>query len=339
MDVTGTGGRAGVPFEAQTEVLDAPVAAALTDPGASTQVLSGPPVIGPGGAGGAQGVIDQPAAEPAMAPPPLVSRQVAAETALYVAAGLGLTALGGSVIRGWPAWEPGIRGAFLGLASLALIALGLFARLPWRRVLTDQRRRAVSSMLTAGVAGAAMGVAATLDRPPGVEPDGSRSAVVAMAVVVGLLVVNLVARTPLSETLLLASAAWGAWVAVPPGPGTWAFLVVLGVLWAGVGMRWARGRRTAAVLGAALALLASVGMAVGPWAWPTRGALAAVAVLGLGAFVRGRANLWLALGAGASTALAASVAGAVVEPAVALLVGGLATMAVSWIALRSARSS
>ena len=62
-------------------------------------------------------------------------------------------------------------------------------------------------------------------------------------------------------------------------------------------------------------------------------------VLGLVAFVRGRGNLWLARGAGASTALAASVAGAVVEPAIALLVGGLATMAVSWVALRSARDS
>ena len=78
------------------------------------------------------------------------------------------------------------------------------------------------------------------------------------------------------------------------------------------------------------------GWPAGPWAWPTRAGLAAVAVLGLGAFLRGRANYWLALGAGAATALAASVAGDVVGPALALLVGGLATMAVSWVALRSA---
>ncbi len=131
--------------------------------------------------------------------------------------------------------------------------------------------------------------------------------------------------------------AWAAWVVVPPGPGTWAFLAGLGVVWAGLGMRWARGRRTAMGLGAALALVASVGMAAGPWAWPTRAALAAAAILGLGAFLRGRANYWLALGAGAATALAASVAGDVVGPALALLLGGLATMVVSWIALRSAR--
>ena len=59
--------------------------------------------------------------------------------------------------------------------------------------------------------------------------------------------------------------------------------------------------------------------------------------MGLGLFLRGRANYWLALGAGAATALAASVAGDVVGPSLALLVGGLATMVVSWIALRSAR--
>jgi hypothetical protein len=90
-------------------------------------------------------------------------------------------------------------------------------------------------------------------------------------------------------------------------------------------------------LGAALALVASVGMAAGPWAWPTRAALAAVAILGLGAFLRGRANYWLALGAGAATALAASVAGHVVGPALALLLGGLATMVVSWVALHGTR--
>ena len=339
MDVTGTGGRTGPSFEAHTEVLDAPVAAALADPGAMTQVISAAPVIGADGAGVARGGIDHGVTVPAMGPPPLVSRRVAAEIGMYMGAGLVLAALGGLVIRGWSTWEPAIRGAFLGLASVALVALGLFIRLPWRRVLSDERRRAVSSMLTTGVAGAAMGVAATLGGAPGVAPDGSRNAGVAGAVVLALAVVNMVARTPLSETVLVASIAWAVWVGVAPGPGAWAFLVALGVLWAGVGMRWARGRRTAGVFGAGLALMASVGMAEGPWAWPTRAALAAVAVLGLLAFVRGRANLWLALGAGASTALAASVAGAVVEPAIALLVGGLATMVVSWVALRSARDS
>ena len=145
----------------------------------------------------------------------------------------------------------------------------------------------------------------------------------AVGVVVAMLVVNLVARTPVSESGLLGALAWATWVVVPPGPGTWAFLVGLGV---GVGRARACAGPGAAgrpmVLGAALALVASVGMAAGPWAWPTRAGLAAVAVLGLGAFLRGRANYWLALGAGAATALAASVAGDVVGPALALLLGG-----------------
>jgi hypothetical protein len=161
-------------------------------------------------------------------------------------------------------------------------------------------------------------------------------AAAAVGVVLAMLVVNLISRTPVSEAGLLGALAWAAWVVVPPGPGTWAFLVGLGVVWAGLSVRWARGRRTSMVLGATLALVASVGMAAGPWAWPTRAGLAAAAVLGLGAFLRGRANYWLALGAGAATALAASVAGDVVGPALALLVGGLATMVVSWIALRGA---
>ena len=54
-------------------------------------------------------------------------------------------------------------------------------------------------------------------------------------------------------------------------------------------------------------------------------------------FLRGWANPWLALGAGAATALAASVAGAVIGPALALVFGGLATMIVSAIALRGTR--
>ena len=86
-----------------------------------------------------------------------------------------------------------------------------------------------------------------------------------------------------------------------------------------------------------LALASAVGLAQGSWSWPVRGALAAVAVAGLGLFLRGRANHWLALGAGAATALAASVAGGVLGPALALLVGGLATMGVSAIALRGTR--
>jgi hypothetical protein len=91
------------------------------------------------------------------------------------------------------------------------------------------------------------------------------------------------------------------------------------------------------VAGTGLALVASVGLAAGPWAWWARAGLIALTVGGLGAFLRGHANHWLALGAGSATALAASVAGATLGPALALLVGGLATVIVSGIALRSAR--
>jgi hypothetical protein len=262
---------------------------------------------------------------------------VAAEIGMYAGAGLVLVSVGGVVVRGWSAWEPGVQWAFAGLTTVALVAAGLFVRLPWSRGLGDERRRAVSALLTTGVAVAATGVSVALGSGQGALAADPGNAALAVGVVVGMLGVNVVSRTPVSESGLLGALAWAAWVVVPPGPGTWAFLVALGAVWAGLGMRWARGRRTAMVLGASLALVASVGMAAGPWAWPTRAGQAAVVVLGLGAFLRGRANHWLALGAGAATALAASVAGDVVGPALALLVGGLATMAVSWIALRSAR--
>jgi hypothetical protein len=256
---------------------------------------------------------------------------------MYTGAALVLLSISGVVARGWSAWEPGLRWTLAGLTTVALIAAGLFVRLPWSRTLSDERRRAVSALLTTGVAVATIGVGVALGSGQGALSAGTGNAARALGVVLAMLVVNLVARSPLSECGLLGALVWATWVVVPPGPGTWAFLMGLGVAWAGLGMRWARGRRTAMVLGASLALVASVGMAAGPWAWPTRAGQAAVAVVGLGAFLRGRANYWLALGAGAATALAASVAGDVVGPALALLLGGVATMVVSWIALRSAR--
>jgi hypothetical protein len=256
---------------------------------------------------------------------------------MYTGAALMLISISGVVARGWAAWDPGVRLVFAGLAAVALIAAGLFVRLPWSRTLSDERRRAVSALLTTGVAVATTGLGVALGSSQGAMSSGPGNAARALGVVLAMLVVNLIARTPVSESGLLAGLVWAAWVVVPPGPGTWAFLMGLGVVWAGLGIRWAHGRRTTMVLGAALALVASVGMAAGPWAWPTRAVLATVAILGLGAFLRGRANYWLALGAGAATALAASVAGDVVGPALALLLGGVATMVVSWIALRSAR--
>ena len=331
--------RAGVESRGHTQALDLAVAASLADPDASTQVLSRGAVLGPGVGQAVGDSRSGPGADPARPPAPLVSRRVAAEIGMYTGAALVLVSIGGVVVRGWSAWEPALRWAFAGLTTVALIAAGLFVRLPWSRMLTDERRRAVSALLTTGVAVATAGVAVALGADRGSISSGGASAALPVGVVLAMLLVNLVARTPVSESGLLAALAWSAWVVVPPGPGTWAFLVGVGVAWGVLGMRVARGRRTAMAVGVGLALVASVGMAGGPWAWPTRAALAAVAVLGLVAFLRGRANHWLALGAAAATALAASVAGDVVGPALALLVGGLATMAVSWIALRSARRS
>lgn len=318
-----------------TEALPLQAAGSVVDPGAETQVISRGPTTGPDerpdlGSG--------PDARPA-APGALVSRHVAAEIGMYTGAGLVLVAIAGVVTRGWTTWDPAFRWAFLGLGAVGLVTAGLFIRLPWRRPLSDERRRAVSSLLTAGVVVAGVGVGAVVGTSQGAASQDGAAVALPLGAVLGMLLVNLVSRTPLSESGLLAAVAWSAWVVVPPGPGTWAFLVGLGVIWAVVGIRWARGRRTAGVLGAGLALVASVGMSAGPWAWPTRAMLAGVVVLGLGAFLRGRPNWWLALGAGAATALAAAVAGDVVGPVLALLVGGLATMAVSWIALRSARRS
>ncbi len=329
-----------------TAVLDTVRAGALADPGASTQVLPRAAVIS-ADAGSADGSGQDPGAPGPVPPAALVSRRVAAEIGMYCGAGLVLVAILGVVVRGWSAWDATLHVAFTALSTSTLLAAGLFLRLPWRRVPGDERRRAVSALLTTGVVVATTGIAVAVapDRAaagvlgsPGSSGSGQGGlAVAAVCAAVAILAVTVVARSPLAECGLLLALAWAAWVVVPPGPGTWAVLAGLGVAWAALGSRWARGRRTAVVLGAGMALACSVGMATGPWAWPTRAALAVVAVVGLVAFLRGRANAWLALGAGAATALAASVAGDVVGPALALLVGGVATMVVSGVALRGAR--
>ncbi len=349
-----------VPVSPHTEVLDVARAGALVDPDAWTQAIGCAPVIGPGptvGLGSAQtgpahtGPVQAgqapgaPGADAPGAPAALVSRRVAAEIGVYCGAALALVAILGVVVRGWSAWDSTLHVAFIVLSTATLVAAGLFLRLPWRRVLGDERRRAVSALLSTGVAVASIGISVALrpSQDPGaattdVAGSGSGSlAVAAVAAAVAMLAVTAVARTPLAETGLLISLAWTAWVVAPPGPGTWAFLAGLAVVWAGLGYRWARGGRTAVLVGVSLALACSVGMATGPWAWPTRAVLAVAAAVGLGAFLRGRANAWLALGAGAATALAASVAGDVVGPALALLIGGVSTMVVSGAALRGVR--
>jgi glucose dehydrogenase len=117
---------------------------------------------------------------------------------MYAGAALVLVSIGGVVARGWAAWEPGLRWSFAGLTTLALIAAGLFVRLPWSRSLTDERRRAVSALLTAGVAVAMAGVAAVLGSGQEAPTSDPGTAARALGVVLAMLVVNLVARTPTS---------------------------------------------------------------------------------------------------------------------------------------------
>lgn len=310
--------------QVNTQVLSAPAAAAASDPFASTQVV-------PQRAGSNRG---------------LVSRRVAAEIGMYLGACLALLAVTTVGARGWPQWTAAARGASVGMLAVSMVAAGLFIRLPWNRVVSAQRRRGVSTLLTGGAAVAVVAARAALG--PAVadtagagatsSPAGVSAGAVALAAgaVIAAILISWIARTPLSESALLASLALAIWVLVPGGPAVWAALVGLGVVWALLGFWQARGQRTAAVAGVSLALLASVGLASGPWAWPARAILAAAAIGGLLAFLRGRANGWLALGAGAAAALAGAVAGHMLGPALALLLGGVATMVVSWIALRGA---
>jgi hypothetical protein len=238
-------------------------------------------------------------------------------------------------VRGWADATTGMRVAAIALTSVALLATGLFVRLPWSRRHGDERRRAVSVLLTTGVGTVAVASGLALDVGQG---TGAAAGIAhAIATALGMLLVVVVARTPLAELGLLAALAWAVWVVVPAGVWTWVGLAALGVAWTLLGLRLARGRRTAVTAGAVLALVGAVGMAQGVMAWPVRAVLAALAVAGLVAFLRGGAGRWLALGAASATALAASVAGGRLGPAPALLVGGLATMAVSAIALRGAR--
>lgn len=306
-----------------TQALDPALAAAMADPFRDTSVLRRPDDEGE----------DRPAA--AAGPAPLLSRRRAAEVGLYCGASLVLLAVLGMGVRGWGQWQDGMRAAASALASLLLLASGLFLRLPWRSRMSDERNRAVSVMLGTGVAASLVGSAIVLGVSQSSDPVGA--AVQSGTGVLLLVGVNLVARTPFSETLLLGSICWLAWLTLPWRPGLWLVLAGLGVLWLLAGQRLGRGPRTAAVAGCTVALAAGAALAAEPDAWVARGVLAAVTAVGLGLFRAGRANYWLALGAAAATALAAAVAAAALSPAPALMIGGLATMAVSGVALRAAR--
>lgn len=277
----------------------------------------------------------QPAAEGATGwPAALLSRRSAAEVGMYAGALLMGLALAYVAVQGWPEWDLPARVSGLLLGSVALIATGLFVRLPWERSVSGERRRAVSALLTVGVGLglAALGVLGQVGR----AGDAATAVGHAVASVVLMLGACAVARSPFSEVALLGALAWAAWLVVPPGTAAWATLVGLGVAWVGLAARGARGRRTAAVAGTALALVASAQLGQGQWAWPVRAALAALAIGALVVFGRGGPNPWLALAAGAAAALAGAIAGGVLGPALALFIGGLATMVVSWVALRAA---
>lgn len=268
--------------------------------------------------------------------PALLSRSAAAEVGIYVGAGLVVVAIGVVAAQGWGGWSSPLRLAATALTAVALAALGLFILLTGPRPLDGVRRRAASLALPAGVALALACPVVALGLGAG-SPVEVRvvHAAVSVATMIGI---ARAARSPVSETALLAACAWSVWLLAPGGPWRWGALIALGVAWALLAGRVAAGRRTAIVAGTSLALLAGVGLSTGPWAWPARAALAGAAGAGLVAFLRGRANGWLALSAAAATALAASVAGSTLGPALAMLVSGLSTTVVSWVALRAARA-
>ena len=270
----------------------------------------------------------------AAAAAPLVGRREAAEIGLYVGALLVLVALASAVLRGWGGWDATLRWSTAGLSAVALVAAGLFARLGRGNEPSGQRRRAVSALLTAGTGIALVELAVLVGPQQDVASPGS--VLLAGVAVLATLGCAAAARTPLSESGVLLALGWAAWLVVPAGPALWAGLAGLGVAWVLLGARWARGRRTSGVAGSLLSLAAAVPLASGAWAWPTRAALATVMVAGLVRFLRGGAPRWLALAAGCALAVAVAVAGELLGPALALLVGGVATMGVSWLALRSA---
>jgi hypothetical protein len=298
-----------------TPVLDPTVAAA--DPFRDTTVLSSP----------------SPVVEERSSPGFLLSRERAAEVGMYCGATLILVAVLGIAARQWEQWDGVERLLTTSLAATGLILGGIWLRAPWARPAGAARLRGVSVMLSTGVVSGAAGTALLFGLGQGSDPlAGVGHALAAVAL---LTAVNAVARAAFSETALLAALTWLGWVALPAGSGLWLGLVALGVGWAGLGLNYARGRRTAAAAGAALALTAAAALAAQPGAWVARAVLAVTTGAALGAFRTGRPPYWLALGAAAACALAAGTAADALSPAPALLAGGLAMMAVSGIALRS----
>ncbi len=272
----------------------------------------------------------------------ILARDMAAEVGIYLGGGLVAIAFAVVISRTWPEWGQSARWLGPSLLAVALLATGLLLRLPLlssiEGPLAAPRRRGISALLTAGatLAVVLMGIVLSVDE---VSPIGVRALHGGVALVAALAVTTL-ARSPMAESVVLLALSWSCWLLFPAGPWAWVALATLGLCWSLLAwgrlgrLQVIRGERTAAVLGGLVALAACVGLAAGPWAWPTRGILVCVAGWGLMSFVRGGATAWLFLGAGAAAASGAAVAGDLLGPALALCAGGAATMLVSWLALR-----
>ncbi len=216
-------------------------------------------------------------------PEPLMSRERAAEVGIYGGAAVMLVAVVGIAARLWAQWDGVERLVTTGLAAASLILGALWLRAPWGRSASPACTRGVSVMLATGVLAGGVGTALLFGLGQSSDPvAGLGHALASVAVMVA---VNAVARTPYSETALLGALTWLGWVGLPDGPILWLGLLGLGVAWVGLGVRFARGPRTAAVAGAGLALASAAVMAAQPGAWVARGVLAVLACLGLWGFL------------------------------------------------------
>lgn len=261
----------------------------------------------------------------------MFTRVVAAEVGAYLGAGLAATAVVAGAYAGWEGWSRTVQLAVVAVAALGLVAAALWLREPGHAGLTAARRRATSVLLVAGVS---LAVGAGIWASADVDIAWLRPAVAGLGVLL-IVGVDRVASTPVSQTAILA---WcGLLVAVSPlGPWAAPVMAALGLTWTVAGWRYLSGRRTAVACGVLLVLGSCVLAAGGQWPWPARAVLMGSGVWSFAAFLRGGRNAWLGLGVASWAALAATAAGLVGGPLLALLVGGVVTLVVSLVALRRA---
>jgi hypothetical protein len=259
---------------------------------------------------------------------------VAAEIGVHLGVALVVMAAAMGAISGWPSWSDRTRVAVMVAAGLGPLASAAWLRDAGGPELAEQRRRATSTLLTAGIlvlAGGAWGAVRA-----GTERFGWGLPAIALGGLLATWGADRVANSPVSQAALLAWAA-ALVVGLTESAGTWCLpaLVVLGTAWSVLGWRYLSARRTAAAAGVVLALGAAVIAANGYWAWPARLLLLATGVGSAWRFLAGGRNAWLGLGVAAWAALAASAAGAILGPLLALAIGGAVTVAVSLVALRN----